>query len=159
MVHLRKRLKSERRIGLFEKAKYLKPSENIEQKHRLGDPRFDNLNIYASMTELNQPNCNVVVDLSVNECKVKLPNGEEQPYCGNNAVHYFEKSFYDDIHQETFEKLSSKNKESTNNLKYVTTTITPEILKHSKTNRNDEFRSSTICNEWFEAVDCAIKQA
>ena len=81
------------------------------------------------LTELNQPNCNVVVDLSINECKVKLPNGEEQPYCGNNAVHYFEKSFYEDIHQETFEKLSSKNKESTNNLKYVTTTITPELTQ------------------------------
>ena len=148
-------------LAYLKKQSNLKPSENIEQKHRLGDPRFDNLNnVMPVLTELNQPNCNVVVDLSVNKCKVKLPNGEEQPYCGNNAVHYFEKSFYDDIHQETFEKLSSKNKESTNNLKYVTTTITPEILKHSKTitemTNLDLVRYATSGSE---AVDCAIKQA
>ena len=146
-------------LSYLKKESKQKPISDVVQEHKFGDPRFDNLNnVMPILTELNQPNCNIVVDLSENGCKVKLPSGEEQPYCGNNAVHYFEKAFYDDIHEKTFAVLSKSTSDATN-LKYVTTTITPEIIKHSKKitemTKLDLVRYATSGSE---AMDCAIKQ-
>ena len=99
-------------LSYLKKESKQKPTSDIVQEHKFGDPRFDNLNnVMPILTELNQPNCNIVVDCLKTDAKSSYQARSNRIVA---TTPFTTSAFYDDIHEKTFAALSKSTSDATN---------------------------------------------
>jgi hypothetical protein len=142
-----------RRKGVEWLSKVLNSAKDTHVDTNMTDCRFKKIKVlFPLLRDLELPIPNFVKDIEGHE--VILNDDTKRLHVGCDAVRYFDQKFYNECEKETFQKLA------TNNCKFSSISLTPEIVQHSermaKMTKTDEVR---YCLSGSEAVDIALKDA